>query len=121
MNSSNMLSIDNAEAAQSTETGLSFAPNFIAVDTIVIPEAAETFFTCSLLSMFTHSNPEAVISLDLHSVNGSSLPEWMSFDPVRKVISGTPPKEATGEYQLELVAKDQFGGEARTTVLIKVG
>ncbi len=118
---SNMLSIDNAEAAQSTETGLSFAPNFITVDTIVIPEAAETFFTCSLLSMFTHSNPEAVISLDLHSVNGSSLPEWMSFDPVQKVISGTPPKEATGEYQLELVAKDQFGGEARTTVLFKVG
>ncbi len=116
-----MLSIYNAEAAPSTETGLSFAPNFIADDTIVIPEAAETFFTCSLLSMFTHSNPDAVISLDLHSLNGSSLPEWMSFDPVQKIISGTPPKEATGEYQLELVAKDQFGGEARTTVLIKVG
>jgi hypothetical protein len=119
---SNMLAINNAEPPQSTETGLSFTPgSFSAVDTIVIPEAAETFFTCSLQSMFTHSNPEAVISLDVRSVNGSSLPDWMSFDPVQKVISGTPPKEATGEYQLELVAKDQFGGEARTTVLIKVG
>jgi len=118
---SNMLAINNTEQPQSTETGLSFAPNYIALDTIVIPEAAETFFTCSLLSMFTHSNPEAVISLDLHSVNGSSLPEWMSFDPEQKVISGTPPKEASGEYQLELVAKDQFGGEARTTVVFKVG
>jgi len=45
----------------------------------------------------------------------------MSFDPKQKVLSGTPPREAKGEYPVELIAKDQFGGVARTVVLVKVG
>ena len=96
--------------------------SFIAVSGIEVPEPAEKFFIFSLPeSMFNHSNPDAVISLEVASVNGSSIPSWMSFDPERKIISGTPPKEAAGEYRVELIAKDQFGGEVLTVVLIKVG
>ena len=95
--------------------------DFIAVSTMVVPEPAETFFSRSLKSLFTNSNPEAIISLEVHSANGTSIPYWMSFDPVQKILSGTAPKEAIGDYRLELVAKDQFGGEVRTAVLVKIG
>ncbi|MFZ4525347.1 MAG: MBG domain-containing protein [Chlorobium sp.] len=95
---------------------------FIAGSTIEVPEPAEKYFVFSMPeSMFSHSNPDAVISLEVASVNGSSIPSWMSFDPERKIISGTPPKEAAGEYRVELIARDQFGGELITVVLIKIG
>ena len=95
---------------------------FIAANPIVVPEPAGMFFAVPLpVEMFTHNNPEAVISLELGTVNGSSIPSWMSFDPVQKIISGTPPAGATGDYQVEMIARDQFGGEIRTTLLLKVG
>ena len=70
---------------------------------------------------FKHNNPEAVISIEVRLLNGASIPSWMSFDPIQKVLSGTPPKDAKGDYQVELIAKDQFGGEARTVVFVNVG
>lgn len=116
--------------SQTSESKLSFASQsgnassggFIAASAIEVPEPAEQFFLFSLPdSMFNHSNPEAVISLEVASVNGSSIPSWMSIDPERKIISGTPPKEAAGEYRVEIIARDQFGGEVLTVVLVKVG
>ena len=95
---------------------------FIAVNTIEVPEAADTFFIFPLPgTLFSHSNPDAVISLEVESVNGSSIPAWMAFDQNQKVISGKAPKEAKGVYRVELVAKDQFGDKARSVVLIKIG
>jgi filamentous hemagglutinin family protein len=95
---------------------------FLAGNTIEVPEASEAFFIFPIpVNLFSHSNPDAVISLEVQSVNGSSIPFWMSFDPKRKVISGIPPKEAKGVYRIELVAKDQFGDHARSIVLIKIG
>jgi hypothetical protein len=70
---------------------------------------------------FRHNNPDAVVSIEVRLVNGSSIPSWMSFDPGQKVLSGTPPEKAKGEYQVELTAKDQFGGEARTILVVNVG
>ena len=95
---------------------------FIAGNTVEVPEAAEAFFIFPLpVSLFSHSNPDAIISLEVQSVNGSSIPFWMSFDPVQKVISGKAPKEAKGVYRVELVAKDQFGEHTRSVLLIKIG
>ncbi len=95
---------------------------FIAVKTIEVPEDAETFFIFPLPgALFNHSNPDAIISLEVQSVNGSSIPSWMTFDSNRKIISGKAPKEAKGVYRVELLAKDQFGEEARSILLIKIG
>ena len=95
---------------------------FITVNTIEVPEAAETFFIFPLpVTLFSHSNPDAIVSLEIQSVNGSSIPAWMTFDPHLKVISGKAPKEAKGVYRVELVARDQFGDQARPVVLIKIG
>jgi trimeric autotransporter adhesin len=95
---------------------------FIAGNTIEITQAAEAFFIFPLpVNLFSHSNPDAVFSLEVQSVNGSSIPFWMSFDPNQNVISGMPPNDAKGVYRIEFVAKDQFGKHARSVLLIKIG
>ncbi len=95
---------------------------FLAVNTIEVPEDADAFFIFPLpVSLFRHSNPDAVISLQVQSVNGSSIPSWMTFDLDRKVIIGKAPKEAKGIYRVELIAKDQFGDQTRSILVIKIG
>jgi len=95
---------------------------FIAGNAIEVQEAAEAFFILPLLgTLFSHTNPDAVLSLEVESVNGSSIPSWMSFDRNQKVISGKAPKEAKGLYRVKVLAKDQFGEEARSILLIKIG
>ena len=100
----------------------SAAHDLSAVSTIEAHEPAMEFFILPIpQGTFKDNNPEAVISIKVGLVNGSSIPSWMSFDPKQKILSGTPPPDAKGEYKVELIAKDQFGGEARTVVLVKVG
>ncbi len=133
-NRSDLLTINNQSDETKSTTGpllvslatpsgnTAVTKGFMAVNPIEVPVPAEKFFMYSLPEdMFSHHNPDAVISLEVGSVNGSSIPLWMSFDPVKKIISGTPPKDAIGEYRIELIAKDQFGGEVRTVVLVKIG
>ncbi len=122
-----MVAMNNSALASFTPEG-GTAPSisqlttggFIAVDTIVIPESVEQLFSYSLQGILTHTNPEAVVTLELRSVDGSSLPSWISFDAVEKIISGTPPPEAIGVHQLELVATDQFGAEIHTIVELNI-
>ncbi len=123
----NLLVLNNssqrpAAGSQSFNNLTGTSTGFTAANPIVVPEPAGAFFEISLPGeMFIHNNPDAVVALAVGSVNGSSIPSWMSFDPDQKVISGTPPHDAIGDYQIEVIAKDQFGGEMRTTVLVKVG
>ena len=70
---------------------------------------------------FSHSNVKAVITLEARLADGSELPAWMSFDPSRRVITGTPPKGVAGEFQIRITARDQFGAEAQTSLKITVG
>ncbi len=101
---------------------LSTTPGFGSVTAIEVHEPAMAFFILPIpRDTFKHNNPEAIVSLEVRLINGTSIPTWMSFDPRYKVLSGNPPQEAKGEYQIELIAKDQFGGEARTVLLVNVG
>ncbi len=105
------------DAGKRPEKGGNSAGNMIEV-----PEVVDAFFIFPLpVSMFGHSNPDAIVSVELHSVNGSSIPSWLSFDPKLKVISGKAPKEAKGEYRIELVSRDRFGSERRSILLVKIG
>jgi len=45
----------------------------------------------------------------------------MSFDPVRKIITGIPPKGTSREYNIRITDRDQFGGEAQTVLKMDVG
>jgi len=109
-------SLSNKSDSSSTAHDLS------AVTTISAHEPAMAFFILPIpQGTFRHNNPDAVVSIEVHLVNGSSIPSWMSFDQSQKVLSGTPPEEAKGEYQVEFTAKDQFGGEARTVLVVNIG
>ena len=89
---------------------------------LVITAVANSFFIYELpQSTFVANNPKATLSVEVRSVNGTAMPEWMSFDAARMVITGTPPKNAKGEYRVELVARDQFGGKASTVLVVRVG
>ncbi|MBV5339257.1 MAG: hypothetical protein J0665_06815, partial [Deltaproteobacteria bacterium] len=70
---------------------------------------------------FTHSDSKSTILLTVRMVDGSPLPAWMSFDPVKKMISGIPPQGVSGEFDVIVIATDQFGGEARTRLKVRVG
>ena len=95
---------------------------FKAVKKIEAYEPVLSFFILPIPpDTFRHNNPDAVVSVQVNLVNGSVIPSWMSFDPKQNVLSGTPPQHAQGEYRVELIAKDQFGSEARTVLLVKVG
>ena len=95
---------------------------FKAVKKIEAYESVLSFFILPIPpDTFRHNNPDAVVSVQVNLVNGSVIPSWMSFDPAQNVLSGTPPQHAKGEYRVELIAKDQFGSEARTVLLVKVG
>jgi len=94
----------------------------VAATTIEVHEPLMEFFILPIpQGAFRHNNPEVSLSLEVRLANGSSLPSWMTFDPGQKVLSGTPPKDAKGEYPVELIATDKFGGEAKTLLLVKVG
>ena len=112
----------SAESSLSLKSGNPSATNgIVAVTAIEAHEPVMEFFILPIpRGTFKHNNPEAVLSFEVRLVNGSSLPSWMSFDAKQKVLSGTPPKDAQGEYQVVLIAKDQFGGEARTLLLFTV-
>ena len=70
---------------------------------------------------FTHSDAKATILLTASMPDGAPLPNWMAFDPVKKVVTGVPPNGVNGEFTVIVTAHDQFGGEAKTELKIKVG
>jgi hypothetical protein len=72
-------------------------------------------------STFSHRDIKAVIALEARLSDGAPLPAWMSFDPVRKVLTGTVPKGVKGEYKIRVIATDQYGGEAYSELTVKLG
>ncbi len=47
------------------------------------------------------------LTYSLSLENNSSLPGWLTFDPVTLQLTGNPPYEAYGVHSLKLMAKDQ--------------
>jgi hypothetical protein len=49
------------------------------------------------------------LNFQLSMENNSALPSWMSFDPATLAITGNPPGDARGVYNLKLTATDSGG------------
>jgi hypothetical protein len=69
---------------------------------------------------FAHTDPSAVVHLDARLVNGLPLPSWLTFEGTRGVFSGTPPDGLRGTVEIEVVARDTEGREARTKFVLLV-
>jgi hypothetical protein len=62
---------------------------------------------------FAHTDPAAIVSLTARLANGQPLPSWLRLD-TRGTFSGVPP-EGLEKLDVEIVARDTEGREARTT------
>lgn len=51
---------------------------------------------------------------------GGALPDWLSFDPLSRVLSGTPSNTHVGKLALELVAEDEGGRTAINLFQLRV-
>jgi hypothetical protein len=70
---------------------------------------------------FAHTDPSAVVHLEARLANGSPLPGWLRFDGLRGVFSGTPPQGAEETLEVEILARDTEGREARTQFTLEIG
>lgn len=90
---------------------------FFPVKPLVLNVTSSSFVYRLPNDTFTHSDPGASFGILARMEDGSALPSWLSFDPVGKVLSGTPPG-IPGEFRIMLVAADQDGQEAITVLTI---
>ena len=69
---------------------------------------------------FAHTDPSAVVHLEARLANGNPLPGWLRFDGLRGVFSGTPPQGIGETLEVEIVARDTEGREARTQFTLEI-
>ena len=112
---------NSSSTAASAPGGKTVSGGFTDAKPLTVAQSVATAFIYQIPeSTFSHSNPKAVVALDVRLADGSPLPAWMSFDPARKIISGTPPIGSSSEYNISISAKDQFGGEAQIVLKMYV-
>ena len=69
---------------------------------------------------FAHTDPAARVYLEARLANGAPLPGWLKFDGLRGIFSGTPPEGVDGTLEVEVVARDTEGREARTKFTLEI-
>ena len=68
---------------------------------------------------FAHTDPAAIVHLSARMADGSLLPAWLRLDG-RGTFVGLPPEGLEGTLEVEVVARDSEGREARTTFELDV-
>jgi len=68
---------------------------------------------------FAHTDPAAVVRLSARLASGQPLPGWLRLD-ARGVFSGIPPEGEAGSLEVEVVARDSEGHEARTAFTLEL-
>ncbi len=61
-----------------------------------------------------------VLTYVVTSINGDSLPSWLSFDAATKTISGTPSNSEVGNITLKVIATDSSGESAEQLLTVNV-
>jgi len=67
---------------------------------------------------FAHTDPSAIVQLDARLIDGSPLPSWLKFEGLRGQFTGVPPEGFTGSLEIEVVARDSNGREARALFVL---
>ncbi|MGN8081724.1 putative Ig domain-containing protein [Variovorax sp. 22077] len=67
----------------------------------------------------TFSSSEG-LNVVVRLAGGGALPDWLSFDPLSRVLSGTPSNTHVGKLALELVAEDGGGRTAINLFQLRV-
>ena len=69
--------------------------------------------------MFRHSDPNEQLEFEAARSDGSSLPEWLKFNPNTLKFSGIPPRCANNE-RVMVTARDSYGNEVHITFSVHV-
>ncbi len=69
--------------------------------------------------LFSDSDGDA-LQYTAQQSGASSLPSWLSFDGAQRLFSGTPTAEEKGTLEIELIADDDFGGQATAAFILTV-
>ena len=67
-------------------------------------------------SLFSETVTGDTLTYSATLANGSPLPTWLTFDPVKQTFSGTPTDQQTGSLSVKVIATD-MGGLATSTAL----
>jgi hypothetical protein len=112
----------STNSAAKAAGSISLSGGFVDAKTLTVTMVETSAFSFPIpLDTFTHSDPKAAVQLTAQMADGTALPAWMSLDPVNKLVTGTPPQGATGEYKVVVTATDQFGGNAKTELNVNIG
>jgi hypothetical protein len=68
---------------------------------------------------FAHTDPAAIVHLSARMADGSLLPAWLRLDG-RGTFVGLPPEGLEGKLEVEVIARDSEGREARTSFELDV-
>ena len=55
---------------------------------------------------FADADATAALALTAELSDGSPLPQWLSFDPATRTLSGTPTNDDVGAYEIAIIASD---------------
>jgi hypothetical protein len=69
---------------------------------------------------FAHTDPTAIVHLEARLLNGSPLPSWLKFEGIRGQFTGVPPEGASDSLEIEVIARDTNGREARALFVLLV-
>lgn len=69
--------------------------------------------------MFRHTDPNEQLEFEAAHPDGSSLPEWLTFNPKTLKFSEVPPKNSHNE-QVMVTARDTYGNEVHATFNVHV-
>jgi hypothetical protein len=73
------------------------------------------------MDTFVHTDANATVNISATMVDGSALPDWLSFDASKGEFKGKPPEGFQGELIIKVVARDDAGRQAETIARIRVG
>lgn len=86
----------------------------------LIAQAGTVNFTIAS-DAFAHTDPNATVRLTAQRADGTALPDWLNFDPRSGNFEGTPPADASGLIDIQIIARDSNGREAMQVFRIEIG
>jgi hypothetical protein len=69
---------------------------------------------------FAHTDPKAIVQLEARMMNGTPLPAWLQFSGTSGLFRGNPPDGLGGTLEIQVIARDSEGREARTSFQLHV-
>jgi Ca2+-binding RTX toxin-like protein len=87
---------------------------------VALVSEAEAFGVELPATTFVDPEGETPLRVTAALVDGSPLPSWLALDASTLTLSGTPPLDAGGAYEIVLTATDSLGASARAYLDLEV-